>query len=251
MRKARERAGGFSLLEVTIAGVILVAIILIVFGILHESQSAANIGTATGSAEERGRLVLDTCKNELIYAKIVLSDFPADRSYIRYQVPNRTGALAYGYFDSSGTFHAGWSAILTFLPQRLYLEPAAAAPLPLPSQRLRVDINLNGNNADALAVGMIVREIYDGVAPGSTLMARIPVSNDVILNASTLNGDVNGDGVNDPLFELLDSTGTITIPSPATVRMVRVNVWHGLFATTLDQIYLRRNNQDVQLRNPQ
>ena len=94
-RSKRDRPRGLSLLEVTIAGVILVTLIFMVFSVLHQSQTAAAIGGATGEAEARGQRDLDACKGELMFAKIVMSDFPSAKSSIRYQLPNKTGALAY------------------------------------------------------------------------------------------------------------------------------------------------------------
>lgn len=248
-RSLRDRPRGFSLLEVTIAGIILVTVIFMVFSVLHQSQTAAAIGTATGEAEERGQRVLDVCKSELMFAKLVMSDFPSAKTRIRYQIPNKSGALAYGATDGSGTFQTGWSFVIRFVQEKTYLEPQAADVSG--AERHRLDLNRNSSPSDAFSIGKLVRETYDGTLLGSNLVTTVVLSDDVVLRYPTMTDDVNGDGAGDPVFELLDANGAITIASPGTVRQVRVTVWHGLFGPNHDTYHLRNNRQVVQLRNIQ
>jgi hypothetical protein len=250
MSRVKFGRTGMSLLEVTIAGVILMTVILLVFGILHQSQTAAASGQAMAEAEERGRKALDACKTELLFARLVLGDFPTGtKNRIRYQIPSVSGALLYGYPDSGGTFQAGWSAVIRFVEERVILEPEAADVAG--AERFGYDLNRNGSVADAFSVGKIVRETYNGTDSIASLQGSVTISGDVLLRRPDPRADMDGDGAGDPLFELLDFNGGATIPSPGTVAMVRVNVWHGLFGPNRTAFHLRNNRQDIQFRNPQ
>ncbi len=237
------------MLEVTIASVILVTVIFMVFSVLHHSQMTAAIGTATGEAEERGRRVLNECKTELMFAKLVLGDFPFAKNRIRYQLPSKTGALAYGAFNASGAFQAGWSYVIRFQQEKILLEPQAADVSG--AERHRLDLNRNSKPDEAFAVGKIVKETYDGALSTSTLITSVVLSDDILLRYPTATDDMNGDGAGDPMFELLDANGAVTIASPGTVKQVRVNVWAGLFGPNHDTFHLRNNVQSTQLRNAQ
>lgn len=239
-----------SLLEVTIAGVILMTVILLVFGILHQSQQAAAVGSAIAEAEERGRRALDVCKTELLFARLVLSDFStAGKNRVRYQIPSTTGALVYGYPDASGTFRPNWSAVLRFVEEKVILEPQA--PDVAGAERFGYDLNRNGVATDAFSVGKLVRETYNGTDSAAALQGTVTITGELVLRRPDPRADMDGDGAVDPLFELLDSSGGITIPSPGMVAMLRVNLWHGLFGPNRREFYLRNNRQDIQFRNPQ
>lgn len=246
----RARRIGMSLLEVTIAGAILVTVILLVFGILHESQKAAAAGTAMAEAEERGRRTLDACKTELLFARLVLADFPtATKNRVRYQIPSAAGAMAYGYSDASGAFRPGWSAVLRFVEEKVILEPQA--PDVAGAERFGYDLNRNAVLTDAYSVGKLVKETYNGTDSTAALQGTVTITRDLVLRRPDPRADMDGDGAGDPLFDLLDGSGGVTIPSPGTVGMLRLNVWHGIFGPNRREFYLRNNRQDIQFRNSQ
>lgn len=251
MKRTPSLPRGLSYVEVAVATAILSMVLLMVFTILHQTHVSHSRGAASGEAEDRSRKTVAEVKTELLFSKIVLSDFPSDGHYIRYQHPSPAGALAWGYADSGGTHQAGWSAVLRFIPEKVYLEPDSTFSTVLPTERYEFDLNDNGLRTDAFAVGKLYREVYDGADNTATRQRRIGVTDDVVLNATDYSADVNGDPDPDPLFTLLDATGTQTIPSPGTVKMVRINVWHGKFDTDHKAFFLRQGLEEIQLRNPQ
>lgn len=239
---------GLSLLEVTLAGAIVVSVIVIIMGILRETNKSASEGMAAQEIEERGRHTLDACKTELAYAKLVLSDFPANKSSVRYQLPSSSGAIVYGY-TLNGTFHADWSAVLTFDSSSILREWQAGAVVG--AVTTDVDVNHDMDNADVFAVGRLFKRVYDGTTNTATLQAEVALTDDILLAYGNLGGDVSGDGINDPLFDLLDGSGASTIASSATVKMVKVRLWHGQFGMDNRTFHLRNNSQTIHLRNPQ
>jgi hypothetical protein len=248
----RFRSRGLTMIEATIVGVILVMVILMVMGILYTMDKETNRGTATSEAETRGRILVDLIKEELFYAKLDYTDSTNNKPEhykLKYQIANKTGTISYGYTDAQGTFQSGWSCLLEFVPEHVYLEATAVNPLTsLPWTRYTIPLNLNSSTAEALVRGRMMKKVYNG----NTLVYQLKLCDDVIMNAADLmDGDVNGDGTEDPLFTLQDATGAQTILAPAQVRLVNVNVWVGLFDFDHTRFFLRNCIQQVKFKNPQ
>jgi hypothetical protein len=188
----------------------------------------------------------------LFFAKLNFLDVTATGIRIRYQVPNKSGSLQYGYFDSTGTFHAGWSAAIEFVPKRVLLEINASVVTTLPVEKYNFSLNLDADLVDAWFVGRIVKRVYD-----SNLLGILPISetviceDDVMLTFPTLNGDVDGNGSPDPFLQFLDAEGVPQLPSPAMTAMIQVTVWLGRFDMDHRHFYMRKNTECFKLKNKQ
>lgn len=76
------------------------------------------------------------------------------------------------------------------------------------------DINADGDKTDTFRKGRIVRRLYDA---GMNLIEEEAIGSDFLLATGNAGGDVDGDGANDPIFQVLDSTD---IPELANGRNV-------------------------------
>lgn len=241
---------GITLTEILIVVAILGIVISIVFGILGSQTRASNIGVITSEADTRARVLQNFCQEDISYSRLVYTDFPANRHHIRFQIPRRTGAPDFGYNDASNTYQTGWSAVIEFVGREVYTEAGGVNNTGLP-QKSYVSVNNDSDGGDALVVGRVVKRVYNGTAVGSTLQYEIILADDVVLNAQAPVLDVDGNGAVDPFFLLLDGDGNPAIAAPAVVKMVRVNVWIGLWDMDHKKLHLRNSDKAIKLKNPQ
>lgn len=208
----------------------------------------------------------------------------SNNTEIRYRVPNAyvAGTLQFGYqsplpppnngiqsniacfirFEADTAFRESTAAIT---PQKLTDWPAPFPPFPaLAVQVVNQDINKNGNQTDSFVRGRLrkytVASTGDplAVAKGSTLLATEGLSDYVLLRvdpvaASWYNGDVNGDGMADPLFNFVDATGaTVTTANVAVNgRGVIITTWHCTLDESQKTLLLRQSQEGIKFRNVQ
>jgi prepilin-type N-terminal cleavage/methylation domain-containing protein len=242
---------GFSMIEIAIVSVILGVVISIVFAILFTANKAADEGTKTSEAETRARVSVDALKEELFYANL---DFGANGSflnqghYLRYRIVNKTGTFAYGYYDRNGVFQTNWWVEIDFVADQYYREPNASSS-PSPFTQVRFPMNRNAATNDVFVSGHLVKKVYTSAG---NLDRTLTIVGDVILNNADLNaGDIDGDGAADPMFELEDGQGVLCARAIANVKIVKINLYIGLFDMDHTKFFLRNCIQQVKLKNAQ
>jgi len=250
-----------TLVEVMIAMGILSVILYITFQVLMSSQSAYNDASISHNLESRGHTFLDHYKKELLFCRI--QSLATDGSTIRYQVQiaqyDLSGNLLntaqeYGYYyNGNQTNYAGE---LAFVPTRYYRESSAAPQPPLSGTPVEVldgiDMNTDGDITDTFAQGRIEQNVYDA---GGILIDVSRAADLVILGCTsgTMGDDIDNDGILDPLFTVLDSSGNSVLPSQIALSGVklRLNLWHGDFDENRTRFILRNLRDEWNFRNDQ
>jgi PAS domain S-box-containing protein len=244
---------GFSLIEAVVATFILAVVISIVFSLLRSSREAEHVGSVTADLETRSRLLVDAVKNELMFAKLNFLDVSPVGIRVRYQVPNTTGAVDFGYPDASGVFRSGWSAAIEFVPTRVLLETNAVALTPLPKEVASFSLNSDGDLVDLWFVGRVVKRVYShNLVPALVPVYEITLcSDDLMLAFPSFNADIDGNGTPDSLFEFLNAQGLAQLAAPNITKIVRISVWIGRFDMDHRRFFLRRNEELIKLKNRQ
>jgi PAS domain S-box-containing protein/prepilin-type N-terminal cleavage/methylation domain-containing protein len=246
-------AGGFSLVEVIIVSALLAILLSVAYSLLREATRSADIGGVTSDVETRARVLLDFVKGELGFAKLNYLDIKPAGWRVRYQIPNRTTPFEWGYHDADGVFHAGWSAAIEFVPTRLLLEFNATASAPLPYHVYNFSLNLDDDFVDAFFVGKVVKRVYNhNLTPALIPVYEVTLcADDVLLAFPSLNGDVDGNGVGDPMLAFLNAQGLQDLISPGTTKMIHATLWLGNFDMDHRRFFMRRCDEIFRLRNTQ
>ncbi len=207
----------------------------------------------TQDLEHRSRAFLDRTKKELMFCRIAW--IAPDGTSIRYSIPmdsDASGDLVFGVVYQGP--RPGWTAELAFVPRVLYLEEAAP-PLSLGvSVEILggMDMNRDGDMLDAFLVGQVEQRIYDSAG----LLVDRSVATDLVVLAmvgQSPAGDVDADGILDPLFSVLDVAGSVVpaaLIAPNGVRL-RVTVAHWNFQDLRKSFIMRKLSDECVFRNSQ
>lgn len=254
MKRNHER--GLTLIEVVIGSIILAVILLLTFMILMRVQSTYAEASLAQTHEDRCRSFIDTYKKDLAFCDVVT--YAADGQSIRYRIPPNTastGSIDWGY-PAAGGHQSGWEAELAFDPETVYTESSAVAiPASLagiPVENANVDMNHDGDQNDVFVEGRILKRIYDNTG---LLQDTSTASDSTILmvNGGSLNGDINGDGINDYLFSVLDTGNNVVAAAliGTSGAKLRVNICHGSYTDSRKDFVLRQLRDEWNFRNSQ
>ncbi|HXG60277.1 MAG TPA: hypothetical protein VNO22_02780 [Planctomycetota bacterium] len=273
-RTPRRRRAGMSLLEVSIASIILVLVVLMTLSVMIAASGTAAKGTIGSDLETRGRAFIDFCKSQFMTARF--SDLSSFNTLLRYQIPvsqNAAGQVQFGYSVASGyndPSGVGKTCVLRFEADLAIRESSSApitaqatntAGLPLlPVLQTRVanlDVNRDGDRNDTFVRGKIVQYVL--AATG--LVERRSVLSDqamlAVASSGRFNGDFDGSAATpadrDWLFRYVDASGaTITSATPGTNSAgIRVTVHHGTWDDTGKNFMVRRATEMIYFRNDQ
>lgn len=254
MKRTNEK--GMTLIEVVIGSIILAIILLLTFMILMRVQSTYAEASLAQSHEDRCRTFIDSYKKDLAFCRVVT--YAADGSSIRYQIPPNTastGTVDWGY-PAAGGHQSGWEAELAFTPERVYTESTAVAiPASLggiPVENTGIDMNHDGDVTDVFVEGRILKRVYDNTG----LLQDESAATDytmLLVNGASLNGDINGDGILDYLFSVLDSNNNVVLAAMigTSGAKLRVNICHGSYSDSHKDFVLRQLRDEWNFRNSQ
>jgi hypothetical protein len=269
-----NRRAGMSLLEVSIASIILVLVVLMTLSVMIAASGTAAKGTIGSDLETRGRTFIDFCKSQFMTARF--QDLSSYNTLLRYQIPvsqNVAGQVQFGYSVASGyndLSGVGKACVLRFEAE-LAIRESSTAPgtaqaanspgLPLlPALQTRVanlDVNRDGDRNDTFVRGKIVQYVLN--AAGS-VERRSVVSDQAMLavaSSGRFNGDFDGSAATpadrDWLFRYVDAGGTtISSPTPgANAAGIRVTAHHGTWDDTGKNFMIRRATEMIYFRNDQ
>ena len=218
---------------VTIAGAILL--------IQMAAQDAFIQGSAESDVESKGTIMLDELSDKLVDCKIITAPITAnDYTLLRIQVPVISGTA---YWDSDGNIYWGANNVVG-LRLKYYFNTkeflVESVPLPYTS----MDINRDGDLLDSFRYGSILEVVEDSGGVTQTYRTLCPC---VIINDSPAYGDINGDGVNDPLFQFLDSNGNAVSVGG---NRIKINAWIGKLGIR-DFPTVANAKREIALLNPQ
>ncbi|MFN3486365.1 MAG: hypothetical protein ACK44W_12910 [Planctomycetota bacterium] len=269
-----NRRAGMSLLEVSIASIILVLIVLMTLGVMIAASGTAAKGTIGSDLETRGRTFVDFCKSQFMTARFL--DLSGYNTQLRYQIPvsqASNGQVQFGYSAAAGyndPAAIGKSCVLRFEANLAIRESSSAPttaqgasmfglpPLPvLQTQVANLDVNRDGDRNDTFVRGAIVQYI---LTAASTVEQRAVLSDQVMLavaSSGRFNGDFDGQtstpADRDWLFRYVDRTGaTLTSPTPGSnAAGIRVTIHHGTWDDTGKNFMIRRASEMIYFRNDQ
>jgi len=214
MRKNPRKQRGVSLLEVQIAGAISTVVLVAALMVMHSTDRAQMFATAHTNAMLQGGALFDEMLTDIRYCQF--QSVIADSTRIRFRVPVDADGDG-NCLDSTGTpqygadGHVGWMREYALIKKTSLSEPAD-----------NMDYNGDGDKADLFDLCCINRNVYD--AEGN-MVKSVPLTGETIITTSpTGGGDIDGDGVNDPIFQLVDQTGSPG-GDPALNTAVRVRLW--------------------------
>jgi len=283
-----NRRAGLTLLEVTIASTLVVAVAGIGLSVLLKSGTIAAKASQAGHYEAMGRRITNHCRRELLYARLsgpgpslggastlgIWSNY----SEVRYQVPvtpDERGKFRFGSTKNIGLDDPTGQdriCIIRFEAETILRESAAATaaasqpavswgpsfpPLPaLSTVRLDIDLDGNGSRADTFLCGRLQK--YEVSAQG-TFLGVESLCREVILRVEPRPNpylyDMNrpGSEVAEPLFRFVDAHGTLvsgSSPGTSAVAIV-VTLWNGSPEDKDKRFLLRKSSEIVRFRNPQ
>jgi hypothetical protein len=283
-----KRRSGITLLEMTIASTLLIAVFGVGISVLLRSGTIAAKASQAGHHEAVGRQVTNHCRTHFLYAR-VSGPGPAlggastlgiwsNYTEVRYQVPvtpDERGKLRFGATNRIGEDDpAGQDrvCILRFEAEIVLRESAAATaaasqpaaawgpgfpPLPtLSTVTLDLDLDGNGSRADTFLSGRLQK--YEVNARGDFLGVE-SLCRGVILRvepaASPYAYDMNRPGFDgpEPLFRFVDGRGALVPGSSpgATAAAIVVTLWNGSAEENGKRFLLRKSSEVVRFRNPQ
>ncbi len=281
--------GGFSLIEVMIAGAIMAFISIAAMTVVMSASNAAAKNTLTGELETRGRDFVERCRSQFLTARFRDSandtlGLYINQTFLWYQLPvavNNTGSSAWGFSRDIGfndTDAVGRSCVLRFEAETVLRESASASiatqpaggptglvlpalpALEYPTPR-NIDINRDGDLLDTFVRGRVMQYILDA---SQAVVTKAVFSNDVMLavtGGNQFNGDFDGLtstlADQDFLFRWVDKDGATYIsdwPNSAVDnggRAVVVSVWHGTYSDDGKMFYVRRTSEAIRFQNAQ
>jgi hypothetical protein len=195
-----DESAGMSLVELVLSTALFGVIALAGVGMTLSASGAGTAVRRSAEAVTKRATFFGALSDELGRARILA--IAADGSSIRYSLPvispetgtrmDATGAPAWGIAD--GAERVGGSCTLRFAAVRRVSESS-----------VRIDLNADGDIDDAFEEG-VLEKVSDGGVAMPLVAPRI------YLAAAGPAGDVDGDGVADPLFAL-DVSGLLTMNS--------------------------------------
>ncbi|MEW6358750.1 MAG: prepilin-type N-terminal cleavage/methylation domain-containing protein [Planctomycetota bacterium] len=225
---------GFTLIEIVISSVVLMIMMLAILGTFDVGQDVASLGSANLSAQTMSTRSVSEMTRALRQARIIGMD--ATGMWIQFQVPvdwaqvdsDGDGTLDSGdgdILDGADNIEWGagdnlnWVARYTFEIKNP-ADPADPVNLLVEAEegRAGIDVNGDGDTDDTFTKGCLREYVWDG---GGTLRAHryLTPYSIITTNAGGWGGDVDGDGVADPLFARLNDAGV----QDATGHNIRIS----------------------------
>jgi type II secretory pathway pseudopilin PulG len=206
---------GFSLLEVVVAVGVLALMMIGVAMVFKDTGFVASSEAKSNDVARTSQGALDQMTKELRESAIRVITVSADGSSIQFQIPvdidgngtilDGSGAVEYGFLDRG----VPTKGTITY---RFVENIVGGRPDVLREADLRLDLNGDGDRLDSFDRGCIVRITHANGGPevrGPALTGQC-----VVVAHADWGGDIDGDGVADPIFKLDGATGR-----------VQINVW--------------------------
>jgi len=245
---------GMTLVELLIAVAILSAVMLSVGSVLMSTAGELSVSMADTDLRTKMNLASEKIVDELSDASLVQTTVAADGHWVSYAVPVQ---LDLSYTGASPDFQqrygarAGANETVGGLNAIVFQESANPAVSPI-SEATAVPggININANTeaaddfTDTYRVGRLVH-VYDpnGTFPNSNNQQVFrAITGEIICQASATGGtglgsDIDGDGNNDPIFQLNNNS-------------VIVNLWALRLVRSENTPLLVNDRVTVQIGNP-
>jgi len=209
----RRDETGFTMLELLIAGAVLAILILMVFGIVSSSAGVHDWGMVTLRSQSTASNLIGMVCTELSRARLLSVEVGEAQCRISFQVPvdwdgdgdllDSNGELEWGALDQ-----LGWTCTLTFEQARTVSEVVD-----------NEDYNHDGDRVDVFALGHLSKKYTD---PSGAVQHTIDIMPDmIVVRYDHLGGDVDGDGVDDPMFRRVDAAGVENVDG----SNVEVAIW--------------------------
>jgi hypothetical protein len=236
-------------------------------------MSASEEGSVRNGLDNRCRQTLDRLRQELQLCRVaaisnnfIVAPIYLDHTGIQFRVPMGivAGVPLYGYRDGSNVQApiVNRSAILRFVVTEQIRENLGAfvatrlpaIPAGATQTTINWDLNNDGDRTDVWVFGRIELVFLD--AAGVTTATRSIIEG-VCLKGTTANpqdldGDVDGDGIADPLFTALDSLGVeVTNATITSARKVRASIIHAHLDQKRRRLIFRRASEEIRLENTQ
>ncbi len=277
-----------TLLEVTLASTLLVAVFGMGLTVLLNSGTIAAKASHAGHHEAVARQITNHCRTQFLYARLSgpgpslggASTLGIWGNYteVRYQVPvtpDERGKFRFGSTKRIGMDDpAGQDRIfiIRFEAEVVLRESAAATAaaaqpaaswgpsfpaLPtLSTVLLNMDLDGNGSRADTFLSGRLQK--YEVSAQGSFVGVESLCSGVILRVEPSPNPysyDMNRAGSEpaEPLFRFVDSRGTLVSGSSpgASAAAIVVTLWNGSAEDKDKRFLLRKSSEVVRFRNPQ
>jgi hypothetical protein len=282
-----RRDAGMTLLEMTIASTILVAVFGVGINVLLRSGSIATAGSQASHLEAVGRQVTNHCRSNFMFARLSgpgptlagTSTLGIWNNYteVRFQVPvtpDDKGKLKFGTTKNIGLDDPTGEnriCIIRFEAETILRESAAATTaagqpatswgaafpaLPtLSTVTLNIDLDGNGSRADTFLSGRLQK--YEVSAQGAFVGVE-SLCRGVILRvepaANPFRYDMTASPqAAEPLFRFVNGSGALipgSSPGSAAAAIV-VTLWTGSLNENRQKYFLRKSSETVRFRNPQ
>jgi Tfp pilus assembly protein FimT len=264
---------GLSLLEAVIASAILAVMVLGTYTLYSSGMSASEEGSIRNGLDNRCRQTLDRLREELQLCRVlaVNNNFIAapvylDHTGIQFRVPMGVvgGVATYGYRDGSNVQAPvlNRSAILRFVVSEQVRENLGvfltsrlpAIPPGTTQTTMNWDLNGDGDRTDVWVFGRIELVFVDaaGVITGTRSIIEGICLKGTTAFPQDLDGDVDGDGIADPLFTALDGLGVeVTNATITNARKLRASVIHAHLDQRRRRLIFRRASEEIRLENTQ
>lgn len=248
---------GLTMIEVMIAGAILSAVILVTLTIMVRVSNDAQTARVDDHNSFRAQELLSRVRREIEFAK--LKEILNNHTTLRFQIPvdhdgdgdvtDAGGATEFGYFNVASQQTLNAACELTTEVEFVMRETnGPTLSLGVQEQLYDMDLNRDGDTTDVFVSVRLKMQIQDagGVATfvayidGGLLLAPKPSA------LTQYDGDVDGDGVNDPLFLVADYSGgeVLNAQISQAARRLAIRSFHGGFASD-GRIFMLRKNVDL------
>ncbi len=205
--------GGFTILELVIAGAVLSILLLMVFGIVSSAAGAYHWGMVTVRSQSTASNLIGLISTELVRARLLSVEVGEENCRISFQVPvdwdgdgdllNSDGELEWGSLGQ-----LGWMCTLTFEQAKTLRESVD-----------QQDYNRDGDRIDVFALGHLSKKYTDDLGAVQSTVDIMPDM--IVVRYDHLGGDIDGDGVDDPMFRRVDAAGV----DDENGRNIEVAIW--------------------------
>ncbi|MBI5778968.1 MAG: prepilin-type N-terminal cleavage/methylation domain-containing protein [Planctomycetes bacterium] len=233
-----NKPAGFTILEVLIAASIIAIIMVFALGSLMSIQANYGEQVRIVNLETEINRVGDFITEYMGECKVISPPVTATgHTEITFQVPV---AVSGSYCDASGNIYWGagdtpdWKFVFRFNPNGVVLDETTS----------RIDYNRDGQLRDRFVHGNMQCLLKDN---SDNMVVSSLMGSNIFLRESPLEGDVNGDGMPDPLFLMVNSSGMEDIL--AGNRLI-VNLWLGQ-STPQGASYIVNRVTEKRLQNSQ
>lgn len=271
---------GFSLLEMIISASILLIVLGVLYEALFASNDAVTRGIKVSELQQRGQIFLDEYKREFLFARVRTNDGTGATinnnagehgidelfmTFVELQYPvdhdgdgdvvDASGELEYGIVNPTNTadIKLGGYVRIAIRPEYSYRETNGPSILGIDPGIIETqyDFSLNPDSdlSDTLVAGRVTAGYFDSsddflTNPVDNTIVEYSLTDGVVTAANmadmNLAGDVDGDGTDDRLFEIIDSANGV----------LQLNVWHGAFDPTGKSFHLHQTTERIRYRNP-